>query len=143
MHPDIFQFIPAPGKGYVYHITSGSKHYIGISTTAWSKRWKKHCAPDSGCVKLVRQLNRLRAIGKWNQLNVQILQQAKNQSLDKLQKKYIKKFGSFKSIYGMNSTPGGRDTTPSSMKAMKVFKRSKRKVNKQFKQTKTFSWQSV
>lgn len=54
MHPDDLYYVPKQGKGYVYKISSGNKVYIGISTTPWHMRWSRHCAPDSGCTKLVK-----------------------------------------------------------------------------------------
>ncbi len=133
MHPDYFQYVPKKGNGYVYHITSGQKHYIGISTTPFSKRWQRHKAPWSGCTKLVRELKRLKATGNWDQLSVQILQQAPNKQLDRLEKRYIKKYGSFNSLYGMNSTPGGRQVTPDSMHRKAKKKATRRKLRRLFK----------
>ena len=136
-HPDTFQYVPQKGNGYVYHITIGRKHYVGISTTPFSKRWLRHKAPDSGCTKLVRELKRLKLTGEWDKINVQILQQAKDQQLDRLQKKYIKKYASYKSVFGLNSTPGGRDMTPAKMHVMKVFKKSRKKLKN------PFSWDQI
>lgn len=135
MHPDNFQYIPKKGNGYVYKITSGQKRYIGISTTPFSVRWEKHKAPWSGCKKLVKQLRVLKQRNQWSNLRVDILQESKNQNLDRLQKMYIKKYSSYNTLYGLNLTPGGRQTKP-----QKTKRKAKRKSKAKYQ---VFSWQNV
>ena len=139
-HPDNFQYIPRKGNGYVYHIQSSDKHYIGISTTPFSVRWDRHKAPWSGCTKLVRELKHLKDTGQWNTLKVQILQQAQNKYLDRLQKKYIRKYGTYNSLRGLNSTPGGRQVTPASMHKKYKSKRYKKRLKHKIK---NFTWNQV
>lgn len=141
MHPDNLYFQPKPGKGYVYKISSGRKTYIGISTTPWQYRWSRHCSPDSGCTKLVKQLNLLKKTGRWEQLQVQIIKEAKDKSLDSLQKKYIKQYNSFRGCFGLNSTPGGRDITPGTQAFKRLYKKARKRVSKKTKLK--FTWDQV
>lgn len=140
-HPDSLQYVPKKGNGYVYHLQFGDKHYIGISTTPFSVRWFRHKSPQSHCKKLVREISLYRQLGKWNQIKAQIIKEAKNSSLDRLQKSYIKKFASYNTLKGLNSTPGGRDVTPATMYRKKRNKKLKNMFRYYLK--KNLTWQDV
>lgn len=140
-HPDSLQYIPQKGNGYVYHLQMGDKHYIGISTTPFSVRWFRHKSPQSHCKKLVREISLYKQSGKWNEIKAQIIKQAKNSSLDRLQKIYIKKFASYNTLKGLNSTPGGRDVTPATL-----YRKKKSKTYKnifKYRLKKQLTWQDV
>ena len=140
-HPDSLQYIPQKGNGYVYHLQLGDKHYIGISTTPFSVRWFRHKSPQSHCKKLVREISLYKQAGKWNEIKAQIIKQAKNSSLDRLQKIYIKKFASYNTLKGLNSTPGGRDITPATL-----YRKKKSKTYKnifKYRLKKNLTWQDV
>lgn len=140
MHPDIAQNIPKKGYGYVYHIKAAKRDYIGISTTPWSVRWSHHKSPSSGCHKLANWLQYCRQKNLWDSIEVQFIQAAKSQKLDQLQKKYIKKYASYNTLSGLNSTPGGRDCYP----RYKTNKRkSKKKVKLNRKVIIDLTWQLV
>ena len=140
-HPDSLQYIPQKGNGYVYHLQMGDKHYIGISTTPFSVRWFRHKSPQSHCKKLVREISLYKQSGKWNEIKAQIIKQAKNSSLDRQQKIYIKKFASYNTLKGLNSTPGGRDVTPATL-----YRKKKSKTYKnifKYRLKKQLTWQDV
>lgn len=140
-HPDSLQYVPKKGNGYVYHLQFGNKHYIGISTTPFSVRWFRHKSPQSHCKKLVREISLYKQSGKWNEIKAQIIKQAKNSSLDRLQKIYIKKFASYNTLKGLNSTPGGRDVTPATL-----YRKKKSKTYKnifKYRLKKQLTWQDV
>lgn len=65
-HPDELEYVPKKGYGYVYHIICNNKHYIGISTTPFSRRWMRHTLPSSGCIRLKTELRRAKEAGKWH-----------------------------------------------------------------------------
>ena len=140
-HPDSLQYIPQKGNGYVYHLKLGDKHYIGISTTPFSVRWFRHKSPQSHCKKLIREISLYKQSGKWNEIKAQIIKQAKNSSLDRLQKIYIKKFASYNTLKGLNSTPGGRDVTPATLYRKKKSKSYKNIFKYRLK--KQLTWQDV
>lgn len=140
-HPDSLQYVPKKGNGYVYHLQLGDKHYIGISTTPFSVRWFRHKSPQSHCKKLVREISLYKQSGKWNEIKAQIIKQAKNSSLDRLQKIYIKKFASYNTLKGLNSTPGGRDVTPATLYRKKKSKTYKNIFKYRLKKQPT--WQDV
>lgn len=139
MHPDEAQNIPKQGYGYVYHITAANRNYIGISTTPWSVRWSHHKSPSSGCHRLANWLKYCRQNNLWDSIKVQFITQAKSQKLDQLQKKYIKKYASYNTLSGLNSTPGGRDCYPKYNKKRK----KKLKKNKFKKYIIDLSWQLI
>lgn len=143
IHPDSLQFIPKKGNGYVYHIVCNNKHYIGISTTPFSTRWKRHKLPSSGCLKLKTELRRMQKAGKWQSIKAEILEEATDKSLDKLQQKYIKKYGSYNSFSGLNLTPGGRQNTPQLMYQQHYLKNLKKREKKRKQKKIKFTWQQV
>lgn len=126
MHPDKAQKVPKKGYGYVYHITAQHRDYIGISTTPWSTRWSHHKSKSSGCHKLANWLKHCKQNNTWQSIEVQFITQAKSQKLDQLQKKYIKKYASYNTLTGLNSTPGGRDCYPRYKTNKNKFKKNKK-----------------
>lgn len=85
----------------------------------------------------------MKKTGKWQSIKAQILQEAKDKSLDKLQQKYIKKYGSYNSFSGLNLTPGGRQNTPEFMYQQHYLKNLKKREKKRKQKKTKFTWQQV